>query len=135
MAKALCWETNLAEGILSEEAPAGAWPCAPGAPRALIGGCLALWEHLQRVHAHLWVIHLQRTMELVTPESSQLVWADAISDSVHPLATQKCQSTMCAAEGYPSLCTRSVRLVPPGCAQMQGQGGAVQQRGLTFIFT
>ena len=54
----LCWEADLAEGIFSEEAPTGARPCAPGAPGALIGGRLALWEHLQRIHAHLGVVHL-----------------------------------------------------------------------------
>ena len=135
MIMVLCHEADLAKGVLSEEAPAGAWPCAPGAPRALIGGRLALWEHLQRVHAHLWVVHLQRVVELITPESSKLVWADAICDSVHPLATQKCQFTMCAAEGFQA-CAHGLRA---WCLQAahrcKDRLEAVQQRGLTFIFT
>ena len=90
MAKALCWETNLAEGVLSEEAPTGAWPGAPSTTRALIGCRLALWEHLQRVHAHLGVVHLQRTMGAVTPESSQLVLAHVTWYSAHFHAAQKC---------------------------------------------
>ena len=95
MAMALLWEADLAKGILSEEAPAGARPCAPGAPGALIGGRLALREHLQRIHAHLGVVYLQRTMGVITPESSQLVWADVMCNSVHPPALSKPMHKMC----------------------------------------
>ena len=51
---------DLSEGILGEKAPAGARASAPGSPRALVGGCLALREHLQRIHAHLGIVHLHQ---------------------------------------------------------------------------
>lgn len=51
-------EAHLAEGCLSEQAPAGARARAASAARALVCSCLALREHLQRIHTHLGIVHL-----------------------------------------------------------------------------
>ena len=133
---ALCRNADLAKGVLSEEAPAGARPGAPGAPGALIGGSLALREHLQSVHAHLGVVNLQRTVGAVTPESSsQLVRVDVMwVFFCTPTCNTKVSvmSTAAIPKSVHRVCESHCLQIAIYCMDKEDAG---QHRELTFIFT